>query len=44
LTGTSENGGNGWGNLFSISPVPTGTATATPTDISQQAGTDRESR
>jgi len=44
LTGTSENGGNGWGNLFSISPVPTGTATATPTDISLQAGTDRESR
>jgi uncharacterized repeat protein (TIGR03803 family) len=33
LTGTSQNGGGGWGNVFAIAPVPTVTLTATPTAI-----------
>ena len=33
LTGVSENGGGGWGNLFSIEPVPTVTVSATPAAI-----------
>jgi uncharacterized repeat protein (TIGR03803 family) len=33
LTGTSSNGGNGWGNLFQIAPAPTVTLTANPSSI-----------
>lgn len=40
LTGTSQNGGNGWGNLFSIAPVPTVTLTATPAAITLHKSTD----
>jgi uncharacterized repeat protein (TIGR03803 family) len=39
LTGTSENGGNGWGNVFAIAPVPTVTLTATPADITLHKST-----
>ena len=40
LTGTSQNGGSGWGNLLSIAPVPTVTLTATPTTIALHRGTE----
>jgi uncharacterized repeat protein (TIGR03803 family) len=33
LTGTSQNGGGGWGNVFSIAPAPTVTLSAAPTTI-----------
>jgi uncharacterized repeat protein (TIGR03803 family) len=33
LTGTTQNGGGGWGNLFSIEPAPTAQLTATPTTV-----------
>jgi uncharacterized repeat protein (TIGR03803 family) len=40
LTGTSQNGGGGWGNLFSIAPAPTVTLTATPTAITLHKSTE----
>jgi uncharacterized repeat protein (TIGR03803 family) len=40
LTGTSQNGGGGWGNVFQMAPVPTVTLTATPTDITLHKGTE----
>jgi uncharacterized repeat protein (TIGR03803 family) len=39
ITGTSLNGGGGWGNVFSIEPVPTVTLTATPTTITLHKST-----
>lgn len=33
LTGISQNGGGGWGNVFSIAPAPTVTLTAAPAKI-----------
>jgi uncharacterized repeat protein (TIGR03803 family) len=40
LTGTSQNGGGGWGNLFSIEPVPTIELTSTPATITLHGSTE----
>jgi uncharacterized repeat protein (TIGR03803 family) len=40
LTGTSQNGGGGWGNVFSIAPVPTVNLAALPTSIALHKGTE----
>jgi uncharacterized repeat protein (TIGR03803 family) len=39
LTGTSQNGGAGWGNVLSIAPTPTATLTATPTVVTLHKST-----
>jgi uncharacterized repeat protein (TIGR03803 family) len=40
LTGTSQNGGGGWGNVFSIAPPPAVTLTAAPATITLHKNTD----
>ena len=40
MTGTTQNGGGGWGNLFSIEPVPTVNLTATPATITLHESTE----
>lgn len=40
LTGTSQVGGGGWGNVFAIAPVPTVTLTATPPAITLHKSTN----
>jgi uncharacterized repeat protein (TIGR03803 family) len=40
LTGTSQNGGGGWGNVFSIAPITAVTLTATPATITLHKSTD----
>jgi uncharacterized repeat protein (TIGR03803 family) len=40
LTGTTQNGGSGWGNLFSIEPVPAIELTATPGTITLHSSTE----
>jgi uncharacterized repeat protein (TIGR03803 family) len=40
LTGTTQNGGGGWGNLFSIEPVPAVKLTATPATIALHESTE----